>query len=244
MKLSASKVDTFLGCRRLFRYRYVSMPFTPEENKHFAVGNVAHHTLELFHDTSPGLPKDRMRQAYVAAHAKQTKKNSVLTHKDYIDIRNMMKSYLDVFGNDTPNILFKETYFSVTVGDVCINGRADRVDLVDDSVVIVDYKTNSKPMPLKDAYESVQLPTYALWLSRLGNLPSSMVGRYVFLKHLGKKNGTLDIRITDDMMDAATDKYNRVHSELSGNVKFKRNTAYKYCMFCDFRAHCFNDKED
>jgi CRISPR/Cas system-associated exonuclease Cas4 (RecB family) len=132
-----------------------------------------------------------------------------------------------------------EKYFSIQTKNFVINGRADRVDVVDGKTIIVDYKTG-KPLRQIEAEESVQLPTYALWVSKIEGMPSEVIGRYIFLKCLDKKNGVLDIEITPDMVDAAMEKYNYVYSEITNGCKFKRNSSYKYCLSCDFRSHCFS----
>lgn len=252
LKLSASKVDTFLGCRRLFAYRHLRQPFVPPENRYFAIGNLAHTSLEYFHDAKlKDFAKGEivsdpqfMKLAFKAAYKKHEPTLSrVLSREDVVSVKSMLQMYLNKFKGQYPTTVFIEKYFSIDMKDYVINGRADRVDVDGNTTIIVDYKSG-KPFSKSDAHDSVQLPTYALWVSRLEGMPSDVTGRYLFLKHLDKRNGVMDIEITPDMVDSAVEKYNYVHSELTRGCKFKRNSSYKYCLFCDFRNHCFSDNED
>ena len=66
LTLSPTKVDTFYGCRRLFLYNYLRPPFPQKDNKYFAIGNIAHKALELFHSaTSASHDKALMRVEFI-----------------------------------------------------------------------------------------------------------------------------------------------------------------------------------
>lgn len=249
IKLSASKVDCYMGCPRLYAFRYIERPFVPPENKYFVIGNVAHKALELFYQKKYHVVPDKFKDNLSECLKLALQKNDVVSKlkrneickKDIESIRLMMKNYLThVLPKPTPNVLYIEKAFYINVDDINIAGKADRIDIKDDSYVIVDYKTNSKAFSKKEIEESVQLPTYKIWLDSLNKDKKMKVfGEYVYLKLTSGKKWTSTFEITDAAVKNAVDKYKWVCQELKNNTNFKRNLSYKYCgPMCDYFGLC------
>jgi hypothetical protein len=235
--LSASKVDCFFGCARLFYYRYVAPPYTPPENKYFLLGNIAHSTLESFYDK--GFHKQEnyqenlvkcLKDAYVKHNVLAGLKKNVILRKDVDNIRLMMKNYLNtvICNEDPPEVLYVEKFFNIKIDGVNINGKADRVDNISGGFKIIDYKTNSKAFTKNEIFESVQLPTYKLWLDTVKK-NQKVLGEYVYLKLISGKKGRSTFEIMDEHVQHALDKYKQVQQELNNGCKFERNFSYKYC---------------
>lgn len=250
MKLSPSKVDCFLGCRRLFKYRYLDKLKRPP-SKYFTIGNVCHKVLELFYKKANLENKDRWKELMEKAFehtAKNTytvfekKKTGFLQQADLDSMKKMLKDYLGlvVSNGGLPNIENMEKRFEIKLDQVVIVGKADRVDKVKDGFVIVDYKTSSRPMTKKEVAGSVQLPTYGLWMKQL-HPEATICGKYVYLKKLNKKQ---KFEITKEVMADAVEKYTRVKFSLENGCKMNRNSEYKYCFTCEHKQHCNNDKQD
>lgn len=254
VNLSASKVDCFYGCKRLFYYRHISPPFKPPRQSHFIIGNIAHKALEEFHKSDyVNSNKDMgiaFKKAIEAEKAYIDIKNGIISRKDLFTIKGMLKGYLEYYIRGeygVPNILSTEKYFKLTINGVEISGRADRVDLLEgNGFCIVDYKTSYKVITKKEESESVQLPTYAMWIKSEHPKADRIVGRYIFLKHLDRGK-VIDFEITDDIVEKAKEKYTGVNKYLSENTtisKFDKNSSYKYCGICEYKIKCIGKSED
>lgn len=244
IKLSASKVDTFFGCQRLYKYRYVDKLPVPVENKYFLIGNIAHTACELFHKStrpvinSAKLMGDCFRQSVAKHRAFQKVSSKVITQDDLRSIKEMLSNYLSYIKPGLEcNPICLEKFFSFDLDGITVTGKADRVDELKDKYVVIDYKT-SKSGVKKDELESVQLPTYALWIrSEYKNLP--IVGQYIYFRSLPK--GVHEHIITNGMVDSAIEKYKIVADALKNNCSFKKSTKYKYCRMCEFKKECLTE---
>jgi RecB family exonuclease len=253
LTLSPSKVDTFYGCRRLFRYRYISPPFTPEENKFFLIGNIAHKVLENLHKEQMSRPirnwkkeiGTHFRAAVKTYKAYQKIKEGLITKKDLFDIKFMLSNYLKYLKKDSiPNVFQVEKLGKITFDGVTVWLKADRIDSLGDSAYrVIDYKSG-KPATKKDELASVQIPSYGIWLKKIVPDADTIKGQYLYLRHVASRRGVHTYDITDDMMDAAKEKYVEVDHKLKNGCDFKQNFKYKYCRWCDFRRHCVEDDDD
>ena len=250
-KLSASKVDTFYSCKRLFKYQYVKPPFPPPRKRVFVIGNIAHKALELLHKTliEPGTHscKDVMSKAFKSAAKQYSVEAKALGMKkpDVLEIKSMLQAYLDELVQDNlPDVLHIEKYFKIKLDNIVIAGKADRVDRLGDALKVVDYKTSQTPLTTEEAFESVQLPTYALWLKHGEKFGGRIIGEYVYLRHLGTKRARKTFTITKEHVADAVEKYHKVRWELDHNCKFIRNTRFKWCKYCEYRDFCMGGKDD
>lgn len=245
IKLSASKVDTFFGCQRLYKYRYVDKLPVPVENKYFLIGNIAHTACELFHklyrkgmEYNANLMGQCFRQSVEKHKAFKKVDSKVITQDDLRNIKVMLSNYLKHVGVGLEcNPICLEKFFSFELDGITVTGKADRVDDLKDKYLVIDYKT-SKAGVKKDELESVQLPTYALWIrSVYKDLP--IVGQYIYFRSLPR--GVHEYTITKVWVDSAIEKYRVVADALKNNCSFKKNTKYKYCRICEFKKNCLDD---
>jgi RecB family exonuclease len=253
LTLSPSKVDTFFGCRRLFKYRYISPPFTPEENRFFLIGNIAHKTLENLHkeqmDRTKYNWKKEMGRHFKAAittyKAYDKIKKGVITKEDLYSIKLMMSKYLNYLEkNDIPNVFQVEKLAKVTIDSVIVWLKADRIDdLGENSYRVIDYKSGS-PATKKDELASVQIPSYGIWLRQMIPDADWITGQYLYLKYIDSKKGVHTYDISDEMMDEAEEKYKKVDQKLKNGCDFMQNFKYKYCRWCDFRRYCLEDENN
>ena len=239
-----------MGCKRLFKYRYLDKVYRPA-SKYFLIGNVCHRSLELFYSKATLENKQRWSElmgktfehSIKTYKALEKKKSGFITQDDLYSMKKMLKDYLDLMlsNGNFPTIESREKRFEIKLDQVVIVGKADRVDRVKDGFVIVDYKTSSKPMTKKEVAESVQLPTYGLWMKQL-HPEAKVYGRYVYLKHLNKKQ---KFEITKEIIAEAVEKYTRVKFSLGNECKMVRNRSYKYCSMytCEYWNLCEKDKE-
>jgi ATP-dependent helicase/DNAse subunit B len=249
MHLSASKVDCFFGCKRLFFYKYVEKRPEPA-NKYFIIGNIAHNALEKFHKNNKKLPQDvkRTLKEYFEEAANTYKYkdylfSGLLKKSDMHGIKDMLKKYAKrVESRGFPNVVSVEKMFRLTINKIPIWGKADRVDRFEDDLYIIDYKTSARPASKVDELTSVQLPIYGLWAKREFKDFRNLYGVYFYLRHSDKTTGIHKHQITDNMINSALEKFNKVNHELNNNCSFDPNYKYKYCgRFCNFWKDCKKD---
>lgn len=255
MNLSPSKLDTFYGCRRLFQYRYITKPFVPPMSKYFLIGNIAHSACEEFHKKSKiaqPLPVgskvyttimgESFKYAFNTNNALLHLDHGIISDDDLFSIKGMLAEYLTYVKRAAfPNTVSLEKSFTVSFDGVKINGRIDRLDQYDDVYYVIDYKTNAKPMSKQEEKDSVQLPTYGLWIKSEKKNVKKIVARYIYLKHVGS-GGIHDFEVTEDMIEQAKEKYRFVDSELrKSDCKFPKNSKYKFCFTCEYKRLCRED---
>lgn len=258
LTLSPSKVDTFMGCKRLFKYRYISPPFTPAQNKYFVIGNIAHKALELYHkarmdeesDAPEGGWKRFMgscfKQAMRIENASKYLGDRTVTKEDMLSVRDMLKNYLGhIKKHGVPTVHMVEKLAKIQIGEIDVWLKADRVDRIDGSgYKVVDYKSG-KPSTKKGEKESVQIPSYGLFVKqRVDKAADEIQGEYYYIKHLGARSGVSSHEVTQEWMDDAVSKYKSVYKEVTSGGKFTQNFKYKYCRWCDFRKHCLEDDDN
>ena len=252
--LSPSKVDTFLGCRRLYFYKYVKKISVPP-SKYFLIGNLGHLALELFHK---GIHKnassidrcDFLAHCFEKAVKKYDalsiiKNGRLITRNDLYDIKEMMLNYLKLLKKTgMPDVVSVEKMAEIHLKNgITIRMKADRLDsLGDQEYKVVDYKTSARPASRKDELASVQLPTYGLWAKRIMGSDIKVHGEYQYLRHVDKKKGVHTFEITNEMIRAAIKEYKRIAKILRDGCDFIPNYKYRFCRSCDYKHICL--KED
>jgi len=253
LTLSPTKVDTFNGCRRLFLYKYLKPPFVPEDNKYFLIGNIAHKVLEDLHKEQMQRPNydhrkeiGRHFKAAIKSYKAYAKiKSGLITKEDLYSIKSMMDKYLKhLKKNAVPNVFQVEKLAKITFDGVVVWLKADRIDeIADGAYRVVDYKSG-RPATKKDELASVQIPSYGIWLRQTLPDADQLEGQYLYLKYVDSKKGIHTYNISDEMMEAAKEKYVKVDQKLKNGCHFMQNFKYKYCRTCDFRQHCVEDDND
>jgi CRISPR/Cas system-associated exonuclease Cas4 (RecB family) len=258
LTLSPSKVDTFMGCKRLYKYRYISVPFTPPQNKYFVIGNIAHKALELYHKERFNDKIGRLggwkrfmgecfKEAMKRENARKYLRDSTISKDDLLSIRDMLKNYVNhIKKTGAPTVALVEKLAKVNIEGIDVWLKADRVDsLGEKEYKVVDYKSG-RPSTKKGERESVQIPSYGLFIKQhVHKNPTNIFGEYCYIKHLDKKNGISAHEVTQEWMDDAASKYKSVYNEItSGKCKFRQNFKYKFCRFCDFKKYCLEDDDD
>jgi len=253
LTLSPTKVDTFFGCRRLFKYRYlVDSKFV--DNKYFVIGNIAHKVLEECHKAGMSSKVNWKRdaahffkQAYATYKVKDKLCSGMLENSDVKNIKGMLKKYITYVESldEFPNVVSVEKLAKISIGGSVVWLKSDRVDKSSDgSYMVIDYKSGSVGKK-KDELASVQLPSYGIWLRKSVDPDAHVYGTYLYLKEVDTKRGRHTYEITEDMMEEAEQKYVEVKSNLdSGKCKYTQNFDYKYCFFCDSKSYCVKDTRD
>jgi RecB family exonuclease len=247
--LSPTKIDTFYKCQRKYYYSYVNQPYPPAEHNYFIMGNIAHKALDIFHRSHfiTGLwPKGMsvsFREAVAAESAFKKIEQGHLTKEDLFSVKEMLKNYLTFLRSGTAvNVVQLEKLAFVKISNVPVWLKADRVDRVSDGYTVIDYKTSKNPATKKAEIESVQIPTYGIWLKSAFKADNAnLYGMYYYLRHIGSKKGVHQHTIDQNWMNDTADKYRCAYQQIINGCKFSKTTDVKSCRWCDFRLACSNN---
>ncbi len=101
-------------------------------------------------------------------------KSSFVDHKNTLDPNSeiteelnqaglqILEDFYDIYDGRTFDVFDKEMGFNFVLGNYLMIGYIDRVDVVGDTVEIVDYKTGKREVAQKDVHNNLQLGIYAL----------------------------------------------------------------------------------
>jgi DNA helicase-2/ATP-dependent DNA helicase PcrA len=238
MRISYSKLETFLTCPLQYKYRYlVALPVPSSAALTF--GETIHRTLERFYGkiklgetVGVGDLLSVYKQCFISRGYGNTKYKA----KMYARGEKMLTDFYKIGHPEGKNVLDLERPFRVRIGnDIWVTGKIDRVDrLPGNRLEIIDYKTGQSPKaknPLKDK----QLTMYALAATdrSLYNVgPDRVVVSLYFLEDQTKVSATR----TSEELDG-------FKSEIHKTVEGIRKSTFPpkpgmHCDFCEFRLVC------
>lgn len=135
---------------------------------------------------------------------------------------------------DPHDILAIEKEFRLIVGPFTVLGFIDRIDRVDDETIeVIDYKTNHQLFTRDDLDSSLQLSLYAVAARRLWPWAKNVKLSFWMLRHGIRQQTTR----TDEQLKSAllyVETLGR-QTEAAENYPARLNTN---CSYCDHRRHC------
>ena len=240
MRLSASRLKTYLTCPRQFRYRYVDeMPAVPSGPLVF--GQTMHATLRWLHEsriTSDALPEpgSAMRVFCRLWHEALLQNEPLFkpgtSADDYVaTARRMLAIHLKFSEGSSPPLLL-EFPFEITIGEHVLFGILDRVDECEGGLAVVDYKSgNRKPSP-RDAQSDLPLTVYAHVVQTMFGVP---VARVAF-HYLRDGVDIFATRGEDDFHHLTGEVVPAVAKGVTAE-RFAPKPGF-WCRMCDFRELC------
>ncbi len=240
MRLSATRIKTYLTCPRQFRYIYVDelprVPTTP-----LLFGSAMHETLRWLHEC-------RMENGVLASIEQATadfgqRWNGLLqaqapvfkpgmTSQDYEAMaRQMLAVHLKV-SRKAPVPLLLEFPFEVAIGEHTLVGIFDRVDEGETGLVVMDYKTGSRKPSPRDVEADLQLTIYAFGVQQMFGLPVEKV----ICHWLRDGIDLVSTRDKDDFTWLADEIVPFVANGVESK-NFAPKPGY-WCRWCDFRELC------
>ena len=135
---------------------------------------------------------------------------------------------------DPHDVLAVEKEFELQVGPFRVIGFIDRVDRVDDETLkIVDYKTNHALFTRDEVEASLQLSLYAIAAKHLWPWAKKIELEFWMLRH-GVKQATTR---TPEQLDAALDYVQTLGHAMEAATAFPARLNPN-CVHCDHRHHC------
>lgn len=291
--LSPSAINTWLNCRMKFFYRYINRLKEPEKVSTdidpAMLGNILHEIMKNIYLDSTGrlLTAEDLNSVIgnKQLHAKVINEAINEKFKDGSDgllsgneliVREVLMAYLlRILNTDeslTPlTILNLEDTFSFPMSaysngcqfEIQTGGKADRVDVVNGIIRIVDYKTGTVAETIKsvgDLFAEDRKKDTDGWLQTLlyceaylSNKPGSVVRPSVYMiKKLNRGLLADKLRIkTDSKSELLIDDYSLVREEFKDGLKVLLGTIFSNnepflmtrevrskCSYCPYKALC------
>lgn len=231
---SFSQFKTFESCP--YKYRFLYLLKIPTQGKAiFSYGSTIHNTLEKFLK----LGKDSLSEL-IKIYEQEWIDDWYETKTEKQERFESGKKSLELFLKDLkesrPQILLinekpaLEQSFNLKIADTSIHGKIDRIDVLDDGVEIIDYKTGKAKEKL-DASDKKQLLIYQLAAKEvLGLNPVRLTYHYI--------DKDQKIPFLASNIDLEKEKQNLI--KLIEKIKksdFKATPGWQ-CGFCDFKDIC------
>lgn len=222
MRISPSKLSTYLSCPQKYDYKYVQE--IPDGTGQAAInGSCVHEALEFLYECEPwNRTLARALESLDAAFGNWPE-------AELERCQELVWNLFDLEDPTTVNCRRTELDLELPWGDHSLKGIIDRVDVEDDGYVIVDYKTGKAPRDEDLDERALGIKFYAmLGLKAFGTLPVRVV-----LLYLGTPQKiTFDVtpalaRAIEVKAAAAVDAIER------GNFKAKPGLACRWCSYKD-----------
>ena len=239
IKISATRLKTFLSCKRKYYYKYILQirghEIPKDMPKEYEIGNSVHLALKNLYvnkdsyDNKQELKRDVDKELDNACGESELDKYLIQMQKRRLD------SFCDMEitrFNDEWKVHSCEESFECSFAGVTLIGQIDRIDKRENEIYVLDYKTGSYTLNNKNNFmDSVdfQLEFYYLLASGLGNvvgcafydLKNSKIIEETFLS---EKLAVLESNIKDLLSIESVD------FELCDNTD--------NCTFCDYKIMC------
>lgn len=237
VSLSFFQVDDYLTCPLKYKYRHLMrIPVLPHHNVVFGrvLHTVIHHYLRL-RKAQKNLSEKGLIEIY-----EQSWVNEGFLSREHEEMRKkagekaLRRFHMrEEAAQEFPLYLEKE--FRWQEGGLKFTGRWDRVDQMDGSAVIIDYKaTEVKDQKEADkrTRDSLQMDLYALSFNKTEELPL-LETRLYFLESdlIGRAS-----KEPDDL-ERAVEKIREAEAGIC-TMDFRAKPDWHNCSYCDFRVIC------
>jgi len=239
IKLSATRLKTFLVCKRKYYYKYIQKIYSHEIPKdmpqEWEIGVNIHTALKELYTKKNSygdevvLKKDLDRELDLACGKSELEKYLIDMQKRRMD--KFCENEINRFSNGW-HVERCEESMSVNFAGMTLVGQIDRVDKKANEIEVLDYKTGSYPLyTAKNFTEATdfQLEFYYLLASGLGNVVAC---------------GYYDLKESKIVPEAF---FQEKLAVLESNIKdllnieevnFKKCEDIKNCLFCDYKIIC------
>ena len=239
IKLSATRLKTFLTCKRKYYYKYIEHinqhEIPRDMPKEYEIGNHVHLALKELYSKCKNylhvedLKRDLERELDLVCGESELDKYLINLQKRRMAhfCENEIKRFKDGW-----SVEHCEESFSIDYAGMTLVGNIDRVDKRENEIEVLDYKTGSYTLNTKNNFTEAtdfQLEFYYLLVAGLGNvgncsfydLKESKIVPEAFLE---EKLEILKSHIKDLL--------------LIEEVNFVKCEDGKNCLFCEYKIMC------
>ena len=245
LKLSASRINTFLQCK--YRYWLTYVERAPKlENPAFKLGLACHSALEyagkLWMEQGLSFFTEEQKEDILSYYTKQTVKEGIQEYESVVEGKNLVATRIDNFALGR-KILgleitfgFDKTQEIKTTTGVPLIGAIDKIVEVDpDTIIVIDYKTLNT-VPTSDKLRNdVQLSMYNLVASQL--FPDYK--RIILGLDMLRKGEIIYTYRTKEELDFFEEYLLELYKAMrTFKEKDVKPTVNNLCGWCDYRNVC------
>ncbi len=237
LNLSHLQVDDYFTCP--LKYKYIHILRIPVIQHHSVVyGKAIHDAIQIYlrekmkdNIVTLDLILDIFKNSWIS-EGFLTREHEEMRFKEGQEL--LKKFYNDEnLSKNNPTYIEKEFVFLIDYNR--ISGRWDRVDVVNNSVSIIDYKTSKvddNKKAHKKAKESLQLGIYSLAYKRIyGVIPNSLELYFIESGTIGRTT------FTEDDLRAIEEKITIASKGIRAR-DFNPKPSYFACAYCVFKNIC------
>jgi RecB family exonuclease len=173
------------------------------------------------------LDLDQMKVAYEEHKANLDPKQQIPAELTNAGVQ-ILEDFYDIYSGRDFNVYEKEMGFNFVIGNYSVIGYMDRVDMYDDMVEIVDYKTGKREVAQKDIAKNLQLGIYALAASTI--FPGKKIkGSLHYLRSGRIKSHEYS---DEDLVSIKEELVNRIN-RIINDFNYSPTKNERFCSFCD-----------
>ena len=241
MRLSATRIRTYLQCPRRFRYVYVEQLPTTVTGP-LALGKAVHEALRLMYlrsmetgadlDADYGIAAfDRLWKQMLAADRPLFKNGEITAAEMYTLARNLIHGYVLANRKKPPPLVLEFPFEIDWMGHELV-GIIDRIDEDGDCLVLTDYKSGQRKPSRRSLSGDLQLTIYAFAIERIfGKAPARIV-----YYHLRTQEPLPTWRGKDEFQTLQTAVLPHVAEAIDACL-FPPQYGWE-CRMCEFRDRC------
>lgn len=261
-KYSHSQIQTYLSCPLKFCYEKIEKikPDIPNESLTLVLGTATHKALEeLYKKVSDYQNPDKkwVLGIYEEVWNKEIEEINTKNEREMFDKDTLqafygrgieyINYYYDTYKPFTQSGVVMKTesnVFCELEEGIKFSGKIDRIDIDNDTITIVDYKTNkSLPKDWKEDTIKNQITLYGIGIKKdYGSKIKKIIWRVEYL-HLKK---VFEWEITEEEMERVKNEYLEVAKEIEqkkskyeiGNKEVFEPKAHIFCDSCVFKQLC------
>ncbi len=237
-KISATKLKTFLDCKRKFYFKYIQelseFEIPKEQNSERLIGTLIHTALKnIYTQNNTFIEVDTLlialqRELYLLSE-------NDLHLRFLIDIwleklKPFIKLEIERF-KEGFSVYTVEKQFTTKYDNFMLNGTIDRIDLKDSQYFILDYKTGKIPKITAKSLENTtdfQLQFYYLLTQQLGDVADAF---YYDLN----SGGLVDENLFDEKLLLLEEHFKSLHTK---EYNFTMTDERKKCLYCPYTQIC------
>ena len=245
VKLSATRISTFLQCKLRYWLQYVKKT-EKMSNPSFKLGTACHEALEfagnLWMKENLQQFSEDQKQDILKAYSTAAAKEGILEYAGYLEGRDLVLNRINNFslGRKIVGLEirfgFDGTPEMLTPKGISLIGAIDKcIEYDDDTLLIVDYKTSKTAPDANKLKADTQLSMYNLIVRQL--FPEYK--RVILGLDMLRKGEVLYTYRTDEELEIFEDYLSAIHAAI---MELKEEDALPninvLCGWCDFRNVC------
>ena len=234
--LSYSRLSRFEQCPLSFKLHYIDK-LHAEPGVPLRFGKAVHHALELLmrehidEEREGSLSEERATELWREAWA-EAELSGVDVFEEGLSL---LRSYVRRQGHvDHRDVLAVEQRFELSVGPFTVLGFIDRVDRIDDETVeVIDYKTNRLLFRRDEVDSSLQLSLYHLAAQQLWPWAKRVRLSFDMLRH--------DLKVSTARSEAQLNSalaYVETMGRMTEQAREFPARLNSSCVYCDHRQSC------